>query len=316
MSDELQETQTDTQGPGAILKAARERLGLSAADIATKLHLKLVNIEAIEADNYDANISVTFTKGYLKLYAKQVNVTEQTVLDAFASLHVEEKEPAKLQSFSKRVAKQANDDRLMLLTYLIVAVLAAMVVIWWFQQSGSDNETAINRVQTAEEGGLIVPEQQVEAELAPTSDDLIVSAQREAEALNQQGELEPPVTQATSADTSLLNANESALDTETNLEEVEAALPLTVVEREQGQTIELVFEFADNCWMNLTDSTGEAIAYGVKKAGRVMTVSGVAPFEVTLGAPQVVQISYDGVAVDMSGFAAGQTAKFSLPFGQ
>ena len=84
----------------------------------------------------------------------------------------------------------------------------------------------------------------------------------------------------------------------------------------EPQTIELVFEFADDCWMNLTDATGEDIAYGVKKAGRVMKVSGVMPFEVTLGAPDVVKISYDGVMVDMSRFPAGKSAKFSLPFSQ
>ena len=44
-----------------------------------------------------------------------------------------------------------------------------------------------------------------------------------------------------------------------------------------------------------------------------MSVSGVPPFEVTLGAPHVVQIDYDGDAVDMSGFDPKRTAKFYLP---
>ena len=80
--------------------------------------------------------------------------------------------------------------------------------------------------------------------------------------------------------------------------------------------VELVFEFAGDCWMNLVDATGEAIAYGVKAQGRIMPVTGVPPFEVTLGAPEVVQISYNGEAVDMSRFRAGQTARFSLPFAE
>ena len=57
-------------GPGAILKAARKKNGLTVAYIAKKLHLKLINIESIEADEFDPAVALTFTKGYLKLYAR------------------------------------------------------------------------------------------------------------------------------------------------------------------------------------------------------------------------------------------------------
>lgn len=296
---------TSTQGPGEILKQAREKLGLSAADIAAKLHLKLINIEAIEADNYDPKISATFTKGYLKLYAKQVQVDEKLILDAFAQQNIDEKEPQKLQSFSKRVAKQNNDARLMLLTYLIIAVLLAMVVVWWFQQDSSESAIAnISESVAAAQIEAISDEQQQPAQnLAPTADDLIVSAQ-----IDEDGPAELSGTQ----DVDQNNTPQQIED------DIQAQLPVSdePITQPELQTIELIFEFADDCWMNLTDSTGEAIAYGVKKSGRVMTVSGVAPFEVTLGAPDVVKISYDGVMVDMSRFPAGKSAKFSLPFSQ
>lgn len=271
-------------GPGAILKAAREKNGLTVADIATKLHLKLINIESIEADEFDPSVALTFTKGYLKLYAKQVNVPESVVLEAFASLHIEEKEPAKLQSFSKRVAKQANDDRLMMITYFIIAAVAALVVIWWFQQDSAEVAQApTNQPQGTQAQSSQTSVTQTSVEQTP--DDLIVSAQFEV---------------ASEVDT-------PRLVSETNqLEEI--------TQSAKADTIELIFEFADNSWMNLLDSTGEAIAYGVKKSGRVMTVSGVSPFDVTLGAPQVVSIIYDGVPVDMSRFSPGVTAKFKLPF--
>ena len=82
---------------------------------------------------------------------------------------------------------------------------------------------------------------------------------------------------------------------------------------EAGEPVALVFNFSADCWVNITDASGEAIAYGIKAAGYEMQVSGLPPFEVTLGAPNVVQISYDGEAVDMSGFDPTRTAKFSLP---
>ena len=77
--------------------------------------------------------------------------------------------------------------------------------------------------------------------------------------------------------------------------------------------ISMVFTFGEDCWVNIEDATGEAIAYGVKQAGRVMSIQGVPPVEVTLGAPDNVQITVDGEPVDMSSYQNGRTARLSLP---
>ena len=125
------------------------------------------------------------------------------------------------------------------------------------------------------------------------------------------------------AEDDLLSATETlnpaAEETQSDLVDTFASAPdssaMLTDANESQASIELVFTFSGDCWMNLTDATGEAIAYGVKASGRVMPVSGIPPFEVTLGAPEVVQISYNGEPVDMSGFQAGRTARFSLPLG-
>ena len=44
-----------------------------------------------------------------------------------------------------------------------------------------------------------------------------------------------------------------------------------------------------------------------------MKISGQAPFSITLGKPELVAIDYNDLAVDMTGFNAGNIAKFSLP---
>lgn len=78
-------------------------------------------------------------------------------------------------------------------------------------------------------------------------------------------------------------------------------------------SVELVFTFEQDCWIKITDATGEDIAYGVKKAGRVMPVSGQAPFSVILGAPKGVAITFAGNDVDISAFPTNATARFTLP---
>ena len=47
-----------------------------------------------------------------------------------------------------------------------------------------------------------------------------------------------------------------------------------------------------------------------------MTIKGQAPFNVTLGKPELVTIEFAGQAIDMSRFNAGNIAKFTLPLEQ
>ena len=75
----------------------------------------------------------------------------------------------------------------------------------------------------------------------------------------------------------------------------------------------MTFTFDDDCWVNIKDATGEAIAYGVKQSGRVMEIQGVPPVAVTLGKPDNVRISVNGDPVDITAFQNGQIARFSLP---
>ena len=103
--------------------AAREKQGLSREKVAEQLHLRFTIIKQLEEDQYASDISATFTKGYLKLYAKLLGIDEKPVLAAYQKLGTQVKEPAKLQSFSQKVARQASDQRLMWVTYLVLVLI-------------------------------------------------------------------------------------------------------------------------------------------------------------------------------------------------
>jgi len=307
--DEVQQPETVLQGPGQILKLAREKANLSSQDIADKMKLKKSLIEDIEQDNYDINISLTFVRGYLKLYAKHVKVDESEILNAFENLSTQKKEPAKLQSFSRRVAHQANDDKLMLVTYLIVAAVIALVVIWWFQQSSNDTTTASNLSsypETATQHAITKEILPFEETSMPDTE-ILKSESIEDAAVVTSKEQVPTGIEKQSITVEISDASN-------NLGELPDVIPTT--NAETAAPVELIFEFAGDCWMNLADATGENIAYGVKVKGRVMPVTGIPPFVVTLGAPEVVKIRYAGKPIDMSFLPAGRIAKFDLPLSE
>ncbi|MEP2651189.1 MAG: RodZ domain-containing protein [Paraglaciecola sp.] len=301
MSEEQEEQVV--KSPGQLLKEARQRANLSAQDIADKVRLKKSLIADIENDNYELDISLTFLRGYIKLYAKQVQVSEVEVMAAFDNLNTQNKEPAKVKSFSRRVANQANDEKLMLLTYLVILVVIALVVIWWFQQDKGLSESL-----TAPQESSATPVSQHESVVTNT----IVVSIDENEVDSQ------PVSISVSNDNTLIvpETVENELVITDSEEEVSSFEDIDTPQSDTVAPVELIFEFSGDCWMNLSDATGENIAYGVKVKGRVMPVTGVPPFTITLGASEVVKISYAGQPVDLSFLPLGQIAKFNLPLSE
>ena len=313
-----------TPSPGQLLREAREKQGLSQQAIANKLFLRVNIISDLEENRLDENTSVTFFKGYVRLYAKNVGLNPEELIALFEQYHTAPKPPAKLQSFSKRVAKQAHDDRWMMVTYIIALILLAGVVVWWYQQPANDDDFVPSSTTTSTTSSSLAASQP-SASAVNTDDDsaYIENSDEKSDALLNDDEggaddtypdevLTTP--EVSDTNTAPLEEQDSSDTTDSDLES-RLSLPATNPETSQDEAgkVSLTFTFAGKCWVNVTDSTGEALAFGIKAEGYVMSVSGVPPFEVTLGAPHVVQIDYDGDAVDMSGFDPKRTAKFYLP---
>ena len=345
MSEEVQHMEeSQVFGPGPVLKAARLEKGLTVEQIAGLIHLKPSLIIALENDEYDPSISMTFIKGYLKLYARQVDVSEAQVLDGLDNLDTHKKEPAKLQSFSRRVAHQANDDKLMLVTYLILAIVVALVVVWWFQQGNNDTAGTLDtpivqsEVQNAaqdkvkseqpaaiqsdvENDTAVIATEGINESASSSTDMAQEMAESARDELSQGRELEasgslegrnsplvPNIASLKDGVVPALTANNESASASLNPQ-----VSATAQNEQTGELVDVVFTFAEDCWVSVIDATGETIAVGVKVAGRVMSISGVAPFEVILGAPSVVQIRYADEDLDMSFLAPNSTAKFTLP---
>ncbi|HGY5998337.1 TPA: helix-turn-helix domain-containing protein, partial [Aeromonas hydrophila] len=129
--------QDDSQavGPGQLLRNAREQLGWTREQVASRIHLRLTLIAAIESDTYDKHTSHTFIRGYLRTYAKLVGIPEETILAAYDKLGLTPPDNIDMQSFSRRSRQQANDSRLKVVTWLVILVLIALSVAWWWQST-------------------------------------------------------------------------------------------------------------------------------------------------------------------------------------
>lgn len=311
--DELSEDM-EVVGPGQMLSEARKKLSLSTEDVATKLNFKKCLVENIERDTFDQKLPATFNRGYLRNYSKLVNIDVDEVLSAYDMLGVAEAQRSEMQSFSNLTEKQAEHSRLMWLSYFIAAILFGLMILWWQQEPKQSVEetkitdqitSAINKVSDTVTPLAALTAQTEHSESSPNSN-------------NELNEVTAPDLDLTEESPTLNTIPELTESADNSTEVLTSELGRTEVENSTLETVVVklstaVFTFSGDCWVNIYDATGERIAWGVKKSGYVMTVQGVPPLKITLGKPELAEIVFNELPVDMSGFSAGNIAKFNLP---
>jgi cytoskeleton protein RodZ len=85
-----------------------------------------------------------------------------------------------------------------------------------------------------------------------------------------------------------------------------------IVENSTQEVAKLSLVYTAECWTEVFDATGKRIAFGLYKDGRVLSLAGVAPFQLKLGDPSVVEIQYQDQIIEGE-FTPGRSAQFSVP---
>lgn len=117
-------------GPGQLLREAREAAGLDTMRVASELHLAPETIEALEQDHYDALPPAIFVRGYLRAYGELLGLPVDELLEAHARLQPQEQQPLLRNEPVERTLGQARLSlRLILLVLFLLAVVGG--VAWW-----------------------------------------------------------------------------------------------------------------------------------------------------------------------------------------
>ncbi|WP_417669126.1 RodZ domain-containing protein [Pseudoalteromonas tetraodonis] len=289
MNEDNTQPQNDEPSVGQILKSHRENANISIAEIASLLKLTESQVEHIESDEYHLLGAKTFVKGYIKNYCRTLSIDSTAILTMLPAYSASDK-PVDMQSFSRRTEKEAHDSRLMTVSYLILAIVIGSSAVWWWQNAMPIDE----QTDTINANNSLISEQQ-------KSTKLLAEAADEA----QSNEIEP----APQANSSVFNEQQT----------IQAA-PLNDAQSQSEPTSSdlstIIMMFNDESWVEIHDANDEKIAFGVKKAGYEMTLTGVAPFSVVLGKHDVVRITLNGEPVDISAFPKNRLAKFKLPLAE
>lgn len=301
--------QDDSQaiGPGQLLRNAREQLGWTREQVASRIHLRLTLIAAIESDTYDKHTSHTFIRGYLRTYAKLVGIPEETILAAYDKLGLTPPDNIDMQSFSRRSRQQANDSRLKVVTWLVILVLIALSVAWWWQSTA--RRSAGDEALAATEMGATSNTPSATVPPAVDVADPVVALATSAAAATS---VEPVVSAA--ATTLPVDASSAVATTAVATSAATATQPAAdIAASEPAKVPQLKMSFTADCWLDVKDAKGKTLFSGLKKANDELVLEGPEPLKFIIGAPMAVNIEYQGKSIDMSRYNNGRTARLSLP---
>lgn len=123
--------------PGAILKHAREMLGLSQREIAMRLYLRVNTISDIEHDRLNQPTAMAFAMGHIANYARLVNIDPQAVLTIYRQNVQDAQNASNRQNAQKAVGKSSS---LLWMLGGATALAVLGVLIWLVVPSGSSTE--------------------------------------------------------------------------------------------------------------------------------------------------------------------------------
>lgn len=291
--------------PGQQLAGARKAQGKSLADIAKATKIFESRLEAIERDDYSAaGTAPAYVIGYVKAYARQVEIPEKPLVRVLESYFKQRKLTEELEQQPVAPVKPS-----LLRRYLPWLTTAAAVLIflglgqWFVQQSPAP--LATDRAQSsvippiAERPVLSKRDENLLREEFIDAESALPASKPSVEQVEQQVQPEAQVPSTLPEDSTAVVQQVPQADADNAVVDSAAVETLQAQAKPAIEQDELVVAVTGDCWLEIYDANGERVASRLAPAGSRLTFSGVAPFNVKLGDATVASLSVNGRSVPL-----------------
>jgi len=258
--------------PGAALAAARVAQGLTVEHVADRLKLTAFQIKAIEEDNFGVLPGAVFARGFVRNYARLLNLNIDPLLPAMA-----QQDSSVAPGADARLLRDVKGAVLGPVRFrglpIAAAVIAGVVGVLVFY------EFKLNEPRTPKPMVAEIPSVPVPVPVAPAATDGL------------------PVQAA------------PAVEPVASLGAEEVQKPAS---DEKVASRGLHFLFSRESWVEVRDGTGSILFSQTNLPGTEQSVRGQPPFSVIVGNARGVQLAYNGNRVDLAAYATEDVARLRL----
>lgn len=315
--------QTMSTNPGESLRQAREIKGWSVAEVASQLNLTPQRLAQIEAGAFDKLPGTTFARGYIRAYAKLLEMDQNRLVMEFDQFTGTDASGSSVHALGRiEEPVRYSQSILRLVSFLLLLALIGAGFLWWQDQGrpvasladlglehveveGADGTTQVHSLAEPEDQAVIAAQgnEQSSPLLLPVEPGAAPEAastaeQPAAEAGTAESAQEAPAAPVSNTPVAPAPAAPAA----------ESATPVAA---SAGQGV-LNVQFTADCWTQVTDADGKVLLSALKRSGERIELAGKAPLELRLGFARGAQVAYNGESVDVAPHMTGETARLKL----
>jgi cytoskeleton protein RodZ len=279
---------SDATGPGATVLARREALGLTRQDIADSLNLSVRVVEAIETENWRQLPGPAFIRGYLRAYAKLLEIDGEALTGGFDSHGGDGDAQAfrvvgGVEARAPRVGDLLQKHPGAVLSGAVALVICAVVVVL-----------------------LAVWPEKARSPAPASTAGSDVTAPRQAVAAAKATPVEAAADVSSASSAAPVVAVASNVSTATPSTAPAVARSLTTKDPSGVRRItptgddRLSFSFSDDCWVEVKDAQGGSLFSDLGRAGGTLELIGHPPFHIVLGNAPAVTLLYNSEHVTLA----------------
>ena len=270
---------------GRILANEREKQGLARAEVAQRLHMSAYQVEALESGDYGRLPKGTFLRGFVRNYAKLLNLDAAALLSHLADAAPRSPAPGiVVPSQNIRfdpLGERLSNPYVKAAAFAVVALgLVFAAIYWWLfirpaPPAGLAKRPAVEQSPPQQLAASAQPAPEVVAPTpAPLMDAPAVEPMKVAEA--------PKAAPAKVEKSAAVERKAEALNTAQNRAAAAASGAAT-----------LRFRFKGESWVEIRDAQGKVLLSRLNSRGSEAEVAGRPPLTVIVGNAPDVQVLYN-----------------------
>ena len=305
---------TDKQKPGAILAAQRKAAGIAEEQIASRLKMTLRQLQALEADDYDALHGIAISRGFVRAYARVLKVDPEPLVAMFGESNPYAAVPGKgmkTRAGEPFVQNQVSFRKKGNLTgkvliVLIVLVIAA-IVAWNMKLFSSNRQAAKTDKQPAVTAPVAPPVQEVQPE-AKVQEQQTQENTQAVQEKGQEGQLASTGSNAEKTAAPVAAVAQPSDNKGAKVQSEQTASAAAVPDL--ASRLEL--NFSEKSWVRIQGKDGAVLAEYTGSPGEQRSLDVNGPVTVIVGYVPGVHMTFKGAPVDLESRAVNSVARISL----
>ena len=289
----------ETHTPGSLLASERLRQGLSVGDVAAKLRMGIVQVDALERGDYGKLPTGTFLRGFVRSYAKLLGIEPGLVVGLLEqTLGPSTKPPLVVSSQNIRyTAPREHFATPKVRGALFVIFLLTLSIFGWYwweyirpagllqARSQAAPQTTAERTENVDIPSLAVTEPRPEQAVVENT----------------------PAESTAFLGSATIVAPQSARDA-TGAARIEPVIHKPIA----PGSATLRFTFSGESWVEVVEGSGKVLISRRYKAGDEEVTSSKGPLSVIIGNASVTRMNYNGSDFDLTPHTRISVARFTL----